>query len=292
MAKEKGRDTPKAVAQFKSIVFDTKAVAAEPDADGMVFVPAYGSAFDVIDSHDDMVVKGAYVDTLAEWGAKGAPIPSYYNHGIFSGDPHDNIGFLQEAQEDDYGLKLLVALDVSHNEKAAYVHRLIMQKRLRELSIGFMVKSWEYVKKDGATRDWDTYRKLTGIELLEVSFVPVASNRNATVIGKAAALLYGEDAAVDETPDDAPAAKEIDDETATDTAAKLTDIAASLATAAEGLTAVAEALSGGSGEDENTSEDDDESASDDSGKTAGAKSLSMHARASLALTALHGAGME
>lgn len=100
MTKRKRSDPAKPTVQFKSFGFDTKAVAAEPDEDGMVFVRAYGSVFNVLDSHEDMTVPGTFKDTLEAWATKGAPIPSYYNHGLFSGDPHDNIGYLSEAKED------------------------------------------------------------------------------------------------------------------------------------------------------------------------------------------------
>lgn len=286
MTKRKRSDPAKATVQFKSFGFDTKAVAAEPDEDGMVFVRAYGSVFNVLDSHEDMTVQGTFKDTLEAWATKGAPIPSYYNHGLFSGDPHDNIGYLSEAKEDDHGLDVMIGLDVGHNEKAAYVHRLIKQGRLRELSIGYIPKSWEYVKKDGATSEWDTYRKLTAVDLLEVSFVSVASNSAATVTEKAAALLYG--AAADEDADEDPEAKEVSEDDAADAAELLAEAAAALVTVAENLTTVAATLAG----DEETSEDEDTSTDDDTDQKAGAKSLSARARAALAMIAVSAAETE
>lgn len=273
MSKRKRSDPVKPAAQFKSFAFDTKAVAEEPDEDGMVYVPAYGSVFDVLDSHEDMTVKGAFTDTLAAWAEKNAPIPAHFNHAMFSSDPLDNVGFLKEATEDDHGLKLLIGLDVEHNTKAAYLHRLIKQKRLRELSIGYIAKSWEFVKKDGAQHDWDTYRKLTAVDLLEVSFVSVASNREATVLAKAASLIYGGDEA--KADDDAATEDEAESAEALGTAI------AALEKVVESLSAVAESLAG----DETNSEDEDDSDDDDSGQKAGAKSLSVRVRAALAISA-------
>lgn len=265
--------------QFKAFAFDVKTVAEEPDEDGMVYVPAYGSVFNVLDSHDDMTVKGTFADTLSDWAEKGAPIPAHFNHSLFSTDPMDNVGYLQEASEDDHGLKLMVGLDVAHNTKAAYLHRLIKQKRLRELSIGYIPKSWEYVKKDGATSEWDTYRKLTAVDLLEVSFVSVASNRESTVLEKAARLLYGDQ------DEGKPEAKAEDD---SEVAATLLSVAGALAAAAEDLKTVAATMA----DDEEASESDDESGDDDSGQEVGAKSLSVRARAALASIALYGAETE
>ena len=179
--------------QFKSFGFDTKAVAAEPDDDGMVTFKAYAAAFDNVDSHNDVIRKGAFVDSLAEWDEKGAPIPVHYNHAFMSSDPHDNMGFLKVAEEDAKGLAVEVALDVKHNPKAAYAHRLIKSDRLRELSIGYVPKSWAYEPEEGQS-EWDAKRVLLKVDLFEVSMVAVASNPQATVTEKAAAFLYGEQA--------------------------------------------------------------------------------------------------
>lgn len=287
MTKRK-RGAPEGV-QFKSFAFDTKAVAEDPDDDGFVYIEAYASVFDNVDSHNDMIVKGAYSDTLKAWAEKGAPIPSYYNHGAFSNDPHDNVGFLALAQEDDHGLKVRMALDVAHNTKAAYAHRLIKQDRLRELSVGYIAKSWELLHEEGKN-EWDYTRKLTALDLLEVSIVSVASNPLATVTAKAAALLYGaqvEDEADGDDPDgETPEAKELPDDAAA-------EALAAIKAAREALD-LAEAALAVDDEDEvdEDPEEDPADNTDDSGDPAGTKSLSARARVALAMTALHGAETE
>lgn len=289
MAKRKARSEPKGL-QFKSFEFDTKAVADEPDDDGFVYIEAYASVFDNVDSHNDIIVKGAYADTLKAWAEKGAPIPSYYNHGAFSNDPHDNVGFLAEAKEDDYGLKVRMALDVAHNAKAAYAHRLIKQDRMRELSVGYIAKSWELVHEDGK-REWEYTRKLTALDLLEVSVVSVASNPLATVTAKAAQLLYGEaeeDESIDE--DEADEKATIDDE-------QLTVLLDELTTAKTAFDAAFTTLSDAVSAVLDTDDDSDDPDADDNndpGQEAGEKSgkLSAQARRAIALMALHGADKE
>ena len=287
MPKRKRSDPPVGTVQFKTIEFDTKAVAAEPDADGMVYIEGYGSVFDNIDSHNDMIVKGAYADTLKAWSAKGAPIPSYYNHGAFSNDPMDNVGFLQVATEDDHGLKITMALDVGHNEKAAYAHRLVKQGRLREFSVGYIAKSWELLHEEGK-REWEYTRRLTALDLLEVSLVSIASNPLATVTAKAAALLYGAADAVDDDPEggDEPEAKELSDDAAAEALAAIKAAREAL-DLAEAALAVDE-----QDESEEDPEEDPADTPDDSGEPAGTKSLSARARVALAMTALHGAETE
>ena len=257
--------------QFKSFEFDTKAVAAEPDEDGFVYIKAYASVFDNVDSHNDMIVKGAYTETLAEWEEKGAPIPAFYNHGMFSNDPHDNVGFLSEAKEDDTGLFVTMALDVAHNPKAAYAHRLVKQDRLRELSIGYRAKSWELLHEDGK-RVWEYTRKITAIDLFEVSVVPKASNSLATVTEKAISLMSASGA---------------------DEQAGSKSFAAVVQEAVEALTkaaaALADAASGAAAEE---SEGDEPSGDEnDPGQEVGEKSgkLSAGARRALALMRLSSA---
>lgn len=293
MPKRKRSDPPVGTVQFKTIEFDTKAVAAEPDADGMVYIEGYGSVFDNIDSHNDMIVKGAYSDTLKAWDEKGAPIPSYYNHGAFSNDPMDNVGFLSVATEDDHGLKITMALDVGHNEKAAYAHRLVKQGRLREFSVGYIAKSWELIYEEGK-REWEYTRKLTALDLLEVSLVSIASNPLATVTAKAASLLYGvhdEDDPVDDDDEgQEPEEKaELDSDALT---ALLETLTASKDEFMAAFDAVVSAITEALGED--GEDDDDPADEDDPGQEAGEKSgkLSLKARATLAMIALNGADKE
>lgn len=287
MTKRK-RSAPKGL-QFKSFGFDTKAVAEEPDDDGLVTFKAYAAVFDNVDSHNDVIKKGAFANSLKAWGEKGAPIPVFYNHGAFSSDPHDNMGFLAVAQEDAKGLAVEVALDVKHNAKAAYAHRLIKSDRLRELSIGYITKRWEYEKEDGES-DWDAKRNLNEVDLLEVSVVSVASNPLATVTEKAAAFLYGEqgdDSEGDEDPDakDADEAKEVSDDV-------VAEALAALDAATEALELAKAALAPTDDEDESDEDEDPADEQDDSGEPAGTKSLSARTRVALAMTALHGAETE
>lgn len=293
MSKRKTGAPP--TAEFKAFTFDTKAVADEPDADGFVYIDAYASVFGNTDSHNDVMEKGAFTETLAAWAEKGAPIPSYYNHSIFSSDPMDNIGFLPVAQEDEKGLKVRVGLDVAHNTKAAYTHRLIKQDRLRELSIGYIAKKFAYSEEDA--NSWDRKRHLQAVDLLEVSMTPVASNSLATVTGKAAALLYGAvaDAQPDEDDDDTEGEEKVTEAAKAadaDTLAELATLAATATAAVAALqSAVDAALAADDADDD--SDDGDEPADEKNGagqkvdtKTA---EPSREVRALLATTALYGA---
>lgn len=135
---------------------------------------AYASVFDNVDSYRDVMVKGAFENTLAEWKDLGAPIPVYWGHNI--SDPDFNVGHVEEAREDARGLFVKVVLDLE-SPKAAQTYRLLKGRRVREMSFGFST-----VKSGFAERDGREVRELSEVKLFEVSVVPVGANPDTEVI--------------------------------------------------------------------------------------------------------------
>lgn len=132
---------------------------------------AYAAVFDVKDSHGDIIRKGAFKDTLADWAKGDAPIPVLYGHDF--SDLHNNIGYVLKAEEDDRGLKVTAQLDLdTPNGKQA--HRLISQKRLTDLSFAFDVEDY---KVHNAKGEDEGYTELLKLGLYEVSAVPIGANR-------------------------------------------------------------------------------------------------------------------
>ena len=73
----------------KDLSFEIKAVSD----DGLF--SGYASVFDNVDSYGDIVRKGAFVESISEWEAKGKMPPILWNH-----DPSDPIGVYTKMQED------------------------------------------------------------------------------------------------------------------------------------------------------------------------------------------------
>lgn len=140
---------------------------------------AYVSVYDNVDSYGDVVTKGAFSVTLADWKASGAPIPLYWGHNI--ADPDFNIGEIVEANEDERGLWVKARLDLD-NPKSAQTYRLLKGRRVREMSFGFAT-----VKASDAERDGRYVRQLDEVKLFEVSVVPVGANPDTEVIAVRAA---------------------------------------------------------------------------------------------------------
>jgi HK97 family phage prohead protease len=150
--------------KYKSAAIDLG--AAEID-DGQFI--GYASVFGNVDSYGDVVVKGAFAESLAEHGEQGAGIPCYWSHRM--DDPTMNIGSTVSAIEDEHGLKVTVQLD-TESATGAYVHRLIKQGRVKQMSFAYDILDAAEVKVDG---EW-AY-ELRKLRIHEVSVVPVGANQ-------------------------------------------------------------------------------------------------------------------
>lgn len=89
------------------------------------------SVFGNVDSLDEVVMPGAFRDTLAAWQAKGDPIPVVWSHQW--GDPMAHIGEVLEAKETTQGLEVTAQLDMS-NPTAVQVFKLLKDRRVKEFS--------------------------------------------------------------------------------------------------------------------------------------------------------------
>lgn len=131
-------------------------------------VEGYGSVFNVQDSYDDIVAKGAFAQSLADHKAAGTMPAMLWQH-----DTDEPIGVWAEMSEDAKGLKITgqLALDTVRGKEA---HALLKMGALNGLSIGFISREWNY------DQDTET-RTLTKIDLWEVSIVTFPANSKARV---------------------------------------------------------------------------------------------------------------
>lgn len=137
-------------------------------------IVAYASVFGNADSYGDIVERGAFEKTLAEWKVSGKTIPLLYGHDFR--DPFSNIGAVLEAVEDEHGLKVHARLDLD-NAKAAQVFRLLKEQRLNQMSFAFDV-----VEGGFETRDSDEFYVIKQVKLYEVSVVPIGANQETSVL--------------------------------------------------------------------------------------------------------------
>lgn len=126
-------------------------------------VEGYVSTFNNVDRGDDIVLPGAFTETL-----KSGPKVKF----LLSHDPTKVLGVPRSLKEDKKGL--FGSFKISKTTLGADTHTLLQDGALDSFSIGYRAKVWE----------WDTeaeVRRLKTIELYEASLVPIPMNPDAGV---------------------------------------------------------------------------------------------------------------
>lgn len=163
----------------------TARVKAAGSADGLQEgqFTALVSVFGNEDSVGDVVMPGAFTDTLAEWKAKGDPLPVIWSHDW--GDPFSHIGFVTDAKETAQGLEVTGQIeDLAENEKAAQVYRLLKGRRVRQFSFAYDVLDGGWGERDG--QDVFELRKLA---VHEVGPTLLGANQETELLAVKAARL-------------------------------------------------------------------------------------------------------
>lgn len=141
------------------LAFDCEIKLDAGDGDTAIgTVTGYGSVFGIMDRGGDVVEKGAFKKSLAEWKKK-KQLPSMLWHH----DTWQPIGVWKSIEEDDRGLKVegQLVLDVQQAKEA---HALVKAGAVKGLSIGYRAKEYEVDRATGV-------RHLKHVELWEISMV-------------------------------------------------------------------------------------------------------------------------
>lgn len=130
----------------------------------------YGSVFGVVDSYNEVVAPGAFLDSLATHKAKGTMPALLWQHR--SSEP---LGVFTSMEEDSIGLKVTgqIALKTQRGMEA---YELLKMKAISGLSIGFIPRDESRDKATGIT----TLKK---VDLWETSLVTFPANDAARVQG-------------------------------------------------------------------------------------------------------------
>ena len=146
--------------------------------DAMEF-SGYGAVFGNVDSHGDVIVRGAFSETLSIAKKSNRWPAMLLQHGGmgFSPEGMTPIGIWTSLEEDDYGLKVTGKLaDTPRGREAYALLKMDPRPAIDSLSIGFRIKEFEL-----RTRPEDPRRKLKKVDLLEISLVTFASNPKAKI---------------------------------------------------------------------------------------------------------------
>ena len=140
----------------------------------------YGSVFGVKDSYSDIVVPGAFKESLSRWQEKGQLPAMLWQHRM-----DEPIGVYTKMEEDDEGLYVEGRLLIDADPLAKRAHGHMKAGSLSGLSIGYSLSDYEWDKDKGA---W----MLKEIDLWEVSLVTFPANDEARISDVKNALSRGE----------------------------------------------------------------------------------------------------
>lgn len=142
------------------------------DADGTV--EGYASLFGEIDQARDMVVRGAFTQTLAARGVRRIPM-------LFQHDPSEPVGIWLELREDHRGLFARGRL-IPEVARGRELLSLLRAGAIDGLSIGFRTSK---ARVDPGTR----VRRLLAVDLWEISIVtfPMLTGARVSAVKQAAA---------------------------------------------------------------------------------------------------------
>lgn len=156
------------------VALDIKAIGDDGVIEG------YASVWDVVDSYNEAVQRGAFKASLALSRREKRSIKMLYQH-----DSRDPIGIWDELTEDDTGLRVRGRILKDASVKAAETYALIREGALDELSIGYREVE---TKKDPARPGVLLLKQLNLREVSVVTFGALSVNAR---IDSVKAILEG-----------------------------------------------------------------------------------------------------
>lgn len=170
------KDTTFRVPQHSSFGLRELKFADDGEAEGTF--TGYGAVFGNEDGGGDVIIKGAFKDTLRAWKAGKRSIKMLWQHGGGWGSSEGMlpIGKWLSMEEDDRGLKVkgqLIALDTDMGKRLLAA---LKSEQIDQMSIGYVAVDVAYGTKPGEPR-----RKLKKIDLFELSLVLFGMNDETSV---------------------------------------------------------------------------------------------------------------
>lgn len=147
---------------FKHLDFKAELKAVDDGSSGRAKISGYGNVFNVVDSYEEVVDKGAFVKSISSKLPKMLLQHSWDDVG----------GIWTLAREDDHGLYLEGELNLDVQKSREY-YSLIKQGALNGLSIGFRTIDSYYSEKN--------IRHLREVDLMEVSIVTFPANEQSLI---------------------------------------------------------------------------------------------------------------
>ena len=153
--------------EYKNLSFEIKEF--NNDDPDFFYFEGYGSTFGNIDRGNDVVVKGAFIQSLQEQMPK-----LLWQHKM-----SEPLGVFVEAYEDDKGLYVKGKMPRSDKFVADRVIPQMNVGSINDMSIGFSIKDVDYEKYNG-----NSVRMIKSVDLHEISLVTIPMNKKAEITSK------------------------------------------------------------------------------------------------------------
>lgn len=176
----------------------TKTVEAKADGDNGSIVGYAATWTREPDSYGDVIVKGAFAESIAAIKAEGKVIPLLWNHDSYNLNSY--IGTVTDLEEDDHGLKFAAMFDST--DEAQRARELAMDGRLCKFSFAYDVLEQAEIMLDENRRA----NELRKLNIHEVSLVMYPANRDTSVVevkGATVTVKAGTDEAIAKSIEDA-----------------------------------------------------------------------------------------
>lgn len=135
------------------------------------------------DAYGDVVMSGAFDDTLADWKSRGKPIPVIFSHGY--GDVMNHVGYVMDAAEKTIdgktGLWVKGQLDTSPDPEDAVarkVAKLLKGDRIDQFSFSYDVLEGAPAKSE----QLGDYYELRKLKLYEVGPTLIGANQETELL--------------------------------------------------------------------------------------------------------------
>lgn len=152
---------------------------AQDETDQAMTFSGYGAVFGNVDAYGDVILKGAFRDTLREAKKSGNWPAMLMQHGGWgmAADDMTPVGIWTDMEEDDTGLKVSGKLaDTARGREVYGLLKMTPRPAITGMSIGYIAKEFVVGTKPDEPR-----RTLKKIELMEVSLVTFPANGKARV---------------------------------------------------------------------------------------------------------------
>lgn len=152
----------------------------------------FASVYHTTDQIGDRFEPGAFAESLAEFKARGRPIPMHLNHGIPELVGQRGVGIFRVVEETDKALRTEGKISGMNTDGGRLLFERVKDGAISGMSVGFKIRGANgatYGRKPGEPR-----RSIKSANLHEISLVDTPCHSDARIISIKSAALYGRSA--------------------------------------------------------------------------------------------------